>query len=392
MEASFANMQTFIGYRLNNYSQDVLNFPFAAPSPVPAYQVPSQGNDPSMRNPRTGFGPGGETEEPGQDESATSSFLAALSAAGISVPQGVEISARVARESSSGSGRSAVTQAGTPQGAQAEVPQGCSSNASGSTATEQVNLRASMSGISPHEEAFRAFSFADVVQEFADDDVMSSASGKGAGFEGHCSVLRLLYQLCPAAAPESPPALHRVCDFEGLFASDDRPSAAEGVPTLFHRVLELRAEHRQRFRTAAETGKPPSSALSARGRDRAACLDPSLAAATPANTGIPRLVGSLSNKCLLSFSFDETARVESLCKELLASQSSSFWLFSALLHWLKELGFVPPDPALFGQLVQEMSGSMVSSASNSVALATFLAAKRREGDFIPLSFSCWCSF
>ena len=40
--------------------------------------------------------------------------------------------------------------------------------------------------------------------------------------------------------------------------------------------------------------------------------------------------------------------------------------------------FVPPGPALFGQLVQEMSGSMVSSASNSAALATFLAAKRRE--------------
>ena len=40
---------------------------------------------------------------------------------------------------------------------------------------------------------------------------------------------------------------------------------------------------------------------------------------------------------------------------------------------------MPPDPALFGQLVQEMSGSVVSSASNSAALATFSAAKRREG-------------
>ena len=40
---------------------------------------------------------------------------------------------------------------------------------------------------------------------------------------------------------------------------------------------------------------------------------------------------------------------------------------------------MPPDPALFGRLVQEMSGSMVSSASNSAALATFMAAKRRDG-------------
>ena len=98
------------------------------------------------------------------------------------MPQGVEISARVARETSSGSGRSAVSQAGAPQGVQAEVPQGgsvqgCRLRASGSTATEQVNLGASTSGVSPHEEAFRAVLFADVVQEFADDDAMSSASG-----------------------------------------------------------------------------------------------------------------------------------------------------------------------------------------------------------------------
>ena len=119
-------------------------------------------------------------------------------------------------------------------------------------------------GISPHEEAFHAVSFADMVQDFADSDVMSSVLDKGAGSEGHLNVLLLLYQLCPAAAPESPPAPRGVCDFEGLFTSVDRPSAAEGAPTLFHRVSELRAEHRQRFRAAAESGKPPSSALPAR--------------------------------------------------------------------------------------------------------------------------------
>ena len=40
------------------------------------------------------------------------------------MPHGVETSARVAREFSSGSGQSAVFQAGAPQGAQAEVTQG----------------------------------------------------------------------------------------------------------------------------------------------------------------------------------------------------------------------------------------------------------------------------
>ena len=67
--------------------------------------------------------------------------------------------------------------------------------------------------------------------------------------------------------------------------------------------------------------------------------------------------------------------MESLCKGLLALQSSLFWMFLALLHWLKEMDFAPPDPALFGQQVQEISGAMVSSA----ALAMYLVAKRREG-------------
>ena len=46
---------------------------------------------------------------------------------------------------------------------------------------------------------------------------------------------------------------------------------------------------------------------------------------TPVNTGIPRLVGLLSHKSLFSFSFEETARVESLCKGLSSEQSSGFF-------------------------------------------------------------------
>ena len=123
----------------------------------------------------------------------------------------------------------------------------------------------------------------------------------------------------------------------------------------------------------------PSSALPSRCCDRSCCSDPSLAAATPVSTGIPRLVGSLSNKRSLSFSFEEAARVESLYKGLLSAQSSGFWLFSSLLHWQKELGFNAPDPSFFGQLVQEISGSMVTAANSAAALSTYLVAKRREG-------------
>ena len=70
--------------------------------------------------------------------------------------------------------------------------------------------------------------------------------------------------------------------------------------------------------------------------------------------------------------------MESLCNGVLVAQSSGFWFFSALLHWLKELGFEAPDPSLFGQLVQEVSGSLVTAANSASGLAAFMLAKRRE--------------
>ena len=125
--------------------------------------------------------------------------------------------------------------------------------------------------------------FADSVCECAEDNAMTSVSEKGAVSEGHRNVLCLLYQLCPATAPESPLtrrrgrlwSSRRVCDFEGLFALVDRPSAARVHPPI-HRVMELRADHLQHC-AAAESGKLPSSALPSRRRNHCSCSDPSLA-------------------------------------------------------------------------------------------------------------------
>ena len=61
--------------------------------------------------------------------------------------------------------------------------------------------------------------------------------------------------------------------------------------------------------------------------------------------------------------------MELLCNGMLAAQLSGFWFFLALLHWLKELG----------QLVQEVSGSLVTTANSASGFAAFMLAKRREG-------------
>ena len=245
--------------------------------------------------------------------------------------------------------------------------------------SSQAGLAGLSLGASPHEVAFRELTFAESLREYEEEDAASSSSEKVAVSEGHRNVLRLLYQLCPGAALKSPPAPHKLCDFEGLFASVDPTLALEGVPTPFHRMAELREEHQSRFRAAAEVVKAVASALPSCCRDRGCCSDPSVASSASMNPAIPRLVGSLSNRRSFSFSFEEAARVESLCNGMLADKSAGFWSFSALLHWLKELGFEAPDPSLFGQPVEEVSGSLVTAANSVSGLATFMLAKKREG-------------
>ena len=123
----------------------------------------------------------------------------------------------------------------------------------------------------------------------------------------------------------------------------------------------------------------PSAALPNRRRSLANCSDAQLCCASQFNTNLPRLVGNLSSKRSLNMSFDEAAKVESLLKGMMDAQLFAFWLLSTLLHWLKELSFVSPDSALFAQLIQSLSLSLVSASTSSCALASYMQAKRREG-------------
>ena len=143
-----------------------------------------------------------------------------------------------------------------------------------------------------------------------------------------------------------------------------------------------------KFQTNLEVGKLPVSGLPSRRRGPGSCAEPTLQLAAPFNSSLFCLVGILLFKRSLSFSFDEAAKVESLAKGLLDSHSMSFWLFSAFLHLLKELGFVPLDPAIFEQLVQALSLSVVGSVSSSAALARVFPGQTVGGRFE--SFPCAC--
>ena len=235
-----------------------------------------------MCNPCIAFGAGGQAQEPVQEVTATSSFLASLRAAGIAVLQGLVIGDRVDRDVSPATvhGASAVAaqheqpqeplRGGRPPQTAAAHPAPTRQEQdallqsilrTGRELQAQYGLPGPTLGESPHEIAFREVNFAERVREFAEEDELLSSAEKVAASEGHRNVLRMLYQLCPGAAPKSQPTPRKACDFEGLYARSDTATVAEGAPTLFHRVAELREEHQAQFRVAAEAGKAVASAL-----------------------------------------------------------------------------------------------------------------------------------
>ena len=247
MQASFENIRSFIDDKFASQdSQPETNPSFADSSPVLVDLGPRQTQtDPSVRSPCIDYGSGGEAQESVQVGSATSSFLASLRAAGIIVPQGVVIGDRVDRAPSSatvhgapavaaqheplGGGRT--TQAASAHPAPVLEVQDAQPQPISRTVRDlqaQSGLPGPALGKSPHEIAFREVTFSDAVLEFAEEDAASSSSEKVAVSEGRRNVLRLLYQLCPGAAPKSPLMPCKVCDFEGLFCVDGPCSCLRG--------------------------------------------------------------------------------------------------------------------------------------------------------------------
>ena len=99
MQASFDDIRSFIDDRFAQDSQPEPNPSFSESTPVPVDLGPHQTQtDPSVCNPCIAFGARGQAQEPVQEVSATSFFLASLRAAGIAVPRGIVIGDRVDRD------------------------------------------------------------------------------------------------------------------------------------------------------------------------------------------------------------------------------------------------------------------------------------------------------
>ena len=184
--------------------------------------------------------------------------------------------------------------------------------------------------------------------KFGEGDFVAGESSPSS--EGLSRISKLLSQLCPESVPASVASDSHACQFKGLFSNLAKPPKEPFAPVLFHRISELLAQSRVKFVASATAGKASVSAFPFKKRPLAISSDPKFGRAAVANPALPRIIGNLPTSRSAGFQFFELARIESVARQTLQSQSVVFWLFNAFLNWFKEESFVPSDSVLFEEL------------------------------------------
>ena len=93
--------------------------------------------------------------------------------------------------------------------------------------------------------------------------------------------------------------------------------------------------------------------------------------------------------------FADLEKVEKCSRTLIAGQSKSYWLLSALLSQLKQDGFQPSDLYLLDKNISALSASLATQTLICAGFTDFVMAKHRESMVsIPsyLTSLCWRRF
>ena len=180
----------------------------------------------------------------------------------------------------------------------------------------------------------------------------------------------------PSAAPREPPR----CEFENFFSTSENPPSAKPILNLYPRVNEILDLSADRAAQYARESKPLHRLLPLKRRSVPVGDQPDFCLARLVNPDFSRI--SRHKKVLRSrassMTLSDLERLDRTSRSIIAGQSQSFWLLSALLAQLKDEGYRPADPNLFDQSITALSASLASQTSLTSAMSGFVTAKRRE--------------
>ena len=153
----------------------------------------------------------------------------------------------------------------------------------------------------------------------------------------------------PSAAPREPPR----CEFENFFSTSETTPSAKPILNLYPRVNEILDSSADRAAQYARESKPLHRMLPLKRRSVPVGDQPDFCLARLVNPDFSRI---LRHKKVLrsrasSMTLLDLELLEQTSRSIIAGQSQSFWLLSALLAQLKDEGFKPADPNLFDQSI-----------------------------------------
>lgn len=246
----------------------------------------------------------------------------------------------------------------------------------GSSLSSQAPGCSQDSSFPPPPQKSVGFDFSNF-QSVSNEDDASSIGDSGSDSPLN-EVFKLIWAFHPESIPEpsNPP---KGCALEKIYSSKVKEGKSEHRVNLYDRISEVIQDVRNRFQSSLSEGKVSLCPLPHKKKLYLAPDSPDLAGSPEPNVALGRLSAPVSQKRSLSISYDECSRLESLGRHQLENNSFSFWLLSTLLNFIKESGFVPPDPSIFEALIQSFSISLVNSSNIAASIATFLQVKRREG-------------
>ena len=180
----------------------------------------------------------------------------------------------------------------------------------------------------------------------------------------------------PSATPREPPR----CEFENFFSTSENTPSAKPILNLYPRVNEILDSSADRAAQYARESKPLHRMLPLKCRSVPVGDQPDFCLARLVNPDFSRI--SRHKKVLRSrassMTLSDLERLDQTSRSIIAGQSQSFWLLSALLEQLKDEGFKPADPNLFDQSITALSASLASQTSLTSAMSGFVTAKCRE--------------
>ena len=201
-------------------------------------------------------------------------------------------------------------------------------------------------------------------------------------------LVNYVYDQYDSSRPFSDPAAPPRCDFEAYFAVSEPQSSLRLKLRLYPRVDELMSKSKERAAKFVRESKPLHKVIPIRRKVFPVADDPDFSAPRWLNPDFARISNNklIAKTRYSTATFADLEKVEKASRALIAGQSQSYWLLSALLSQLKRDGFQPSDPSLFDKNMSALFASFAMQTSICSGLTDFVEAKHRESSLAHVSF------